>query len=85
MKNQLSQYLQLVKRGERVLITEHNRIIAEIALPREETGAISIEQVLDDLALSGKLKRAKRKVSVASAGEVSSGVDWISIYRENRE
>ena len=34
LKNQLSQYLKHVKMGERVLITEHNKVIAEISLPK---------------------------------------------------
>jgi prevent-host-death family protein len=31
LKNQLSQYLQYVKHGEKIVITEHNRVIAEIS------------------------------------------------------
>ena len=30
LKNSLSQYLKMVKGGERIVITDHNRIIAEI-------------------------------------------------------
>jgi prevent-host-death family protein len=36
LKNQLSQYLQYVKDGEKVIITEHNKIIAEISVPVQE-------------------------------------------------
>jgi len=36
LKNQLSQYLQYVKRGEKIIITEHNRVIAEISSPSNE-------------------------------------------------
>jgi antitoxin (DNA-binding transcriptional repressor) of toxin-antitoxin stability system len=35
LKNRLSHYLQYVKEGEKVVITEHNKIIAEITLPEK--------------------------------------------------
>jgi antitoxin (DNA-binding transcriptional repressor) of toxin-antitoxin stability system len=84
LKNQLSQYLQYVKHGERVLITEHNRIIAEISLPREDKVDQGVESVLEKLAVSGKLQKAKRNVSIASSNDISQAVDWISIYKDNR-
>jgi len=85
LKNQLSQYLQYVKHGERVLITEHNRVIAEISLPREGQIENTAEEALERLAVLGKIQKAKRNGSVASSGEASVSVDWISAYRENRE
>lgn len=85
LKNQLSQYLQYVKHGERVLITEHNRIIAEISLPREGQKVDSVEDALERLAVSGKLQKAKRNSSVASTSDATQAVDWISVYKENRE
>jgi antitoxin (DNA-binding transcriptional repressor) of toxin-antitoxin stability system len=85
LKNQLSQYLQYVKHGERVLITEHNRIIAEISLPREGQKEHSVEEALERLAASGKLQKAKRNISVASSDGGTPSVDWISVYRENRD
>ncbi len=84
LKNQLSQYLQYVKRGERVLITEHNRIIAEISLPREDNVDQGVESVLEKLAVSGKLQKAKRNVSIAGRNDISQAVDWVSIYKDNR-
>jgi antitoxin (DNA-binding transcriptional repressor) of toxin-antitoxin stability system len=85
LKNQLSQYLQYVKHGERVLITEHNLVIAELSLPRDGQRVDSVEEALERLALDGKLQRATRNASAAPGAETSSGVDWISVYRENRE
>lgn len=43
LKNQLSQYLQYVKRGERVYITEYNKVISEISLPKEEITNSDVE------------------------------------------
>ena len=84
LKNQLSQYLQYVKHGERVVITEHNRIIAEISLPREGQDNQDIESVLERLAVAGKLQKAKRNISIAKTSGDSESVDWISIYKDDR-
>ena len=85
LKNRLSQYLQYVKQGERVLITEHNQIIAEISLPKEDQKNLELESLLEDLAASGKLQRAKRNKSIASSSSSNPGIEWISIYQSNRE
>jgi prevent-host-death family protein len=84
LKNQLSQYLQQVKLGERVLITEHNKVIAEISLPKRDIGTSRIEDQLQLLSVSGKLLRAKRNKSIKLETEVISGIDWISEYQDNR-
>jgi len=84
LKNQLSQYLQQVKLGERVLITEHNKIIAEISLPKERTSDGDVEHILDQLTVSGKLLKAKRNHSIAISSTNTVKLDWISIYEENK-
>ena len=85
LKNQLSQYLQYVKNGERVFVTEHNRIIAEISLPKDSSEDRTVDVILDELANSGKLIRASRSESIAKASENPTDIDWISIYKDNRE
>lgn len=84
LKNQLSQYLQHVKLGEKVFITEHNKIIAEISLPKNDVGNSTIEDTLQKMSLSGKLLRAKRNTSIKLESELVSGIDWISEYQDNR-
>jgi len=84
LKNQLSQYLQQVKLGEKVLITEHNKVIAEITLPRSDIGNSRIEDQLQLLSVSGKLLRAKRNKSIKLETELVPGIDWVSEYQENR-
>jgi len=85
LKNQLSQYLQYVKRGEKVLITEHNRVIAEISLPVKDVSNTDVEMELEKLTAAGKLIKAKRNNSIQLKTETPAGIDWISIYKENRE
>lgn len=84
LKNQLSQYLQQVKLGEKVLITEHNKVIAEITLPKNDIGTSKIEDQLQLLSVSGKLLRAKRNRSLQLETELVPGIDWIAEYQENR-
>jgi len=84
LKNQLSQYLQQVKLGEKVLITEHNRVIAEISLPKNDVGTTKIEEQLQLLSISGKLLRAKRNKSITIDTELVPGIEWISEYQDNR-
>ncbi len=85
LKNQLSQYLQYVKSGERVIITEHNRIIAELSLPREETTTVSIEEELERLSSMGKVILAARNGSVTKLPKTTTDLDWKEIYSATRE
>ena len=85
LKNQLSQYLQHVKHGEKVFITEHNRIIAEISLPTETISITDVEIELEKLTVAGKLIKAKRNTSIQLKTLDSPGIDWISVYKENRD
>ena len=85
LKNRLSHYLQYVKQGERVLITEHNQIIAEISLPKEDQKNLELDSLLENLAASGKLQRAKRNKPIASSSSNKPELEWISIYQSNRE
>ena len=84
LKNQFSQYLQYVKAGEKVIITEHNKIIAEISLPQERENLSSIEEKLVQLGKEGKIIPAKRLKSCVSLPETNEKVDWKSAYNEIR-
>ena len=85
LKNQLSQYLQYVKHGEKMIITEYNRVIAEISFPTEESSNTDVEIELEKLTAAGKLIKAKRNNSIQLEIMASAGIDWISVYKENRE
>jgi antitoxin (DNA-binding transcriptional repressor) of toxin-antitoxin stability system len=84
LKNQLSQYLQIVKNGEKVLITEHNKIIAEISLPEEGQGPSEIEESLKKLISMGKLLKAKRNSTLGKLQKNKVKIDWESIYQDTR-
>jgi antitoxin (DNA-binding transcriptional repressor) of toxin-antitoxin stability system len=84
LKNQLSQYLLQVKQGERVFITEHNRVIAELSLPQGQSSNTDIAAEMSKLAASGKLILAQRNESISPSTDTHIGVDWVSVYQDNR-
>ena len=62
VKNRLSAYLRMVEQGERVAITHHGRVVAELALPAhataEETNAGLRRQALAGSVRLGAANRA---------------------------
>jgi prevent-host-death family protein len=57
LKNGLSAYLRLVRRGERIVVTDRGEPVAELAPAREEK--LSLEQRMERLAASGELRRPR--------------------------
>jgi antitoxin (DNA-binding transcriptional repressor) of toxin-antitoxin stability system len=86
LKNRLSHYLQYVKDGEKVVITEHNKIIAEITLPEKNNGKeiVSIEKKLKQLSREGEIVLAKRNKSCVTIPDTTEKLDWESVYNEVR-
>ena len=84
LKNQFSQYLQYVKDGEKVIITEYNKIIAEIVVPEKNDNLLPIEDKLMQLGREGKIIPAKRQKSCVKLPETKEKLDWITAYNETR-
>jgi antitoxin (DNA-binding transcriptional repressor) of toxin-antitoxin stability system len=62
LKSHLSQYIELVKNGQSILITDHNKIVAELKIPDSTNQANDdVSRIFDQLVESGKLIRPKRK------------------------
>jgi antitoxin (DNA-binding transcriptional repressor) of toxin-antitoxin stability system len=60
LKARLSQYLRAVKRGEVVVVTERDRVIAELRAPtRDRDLPEDVMQVLESLAADGEVTRAQ--------------------------
>jgi len=60
LKNQLSRYIGLVKKGDDVLITERGRVIARII--KEDTSSSSLRQALQPLMLKGQISMPTREI-----------------------
>jgi antitoxin (DNA-binding transcriptional repressor) of toxin-antitoxin stability system len=87
LKNQLSQYLQYVKDGEKIIVTEHNRIIAEIIVPEKKNTNISIEKKFDQLKKEGKMILSKRNETLVKKPQITKTekkIEWESVYNEVR-
>jgi antitoxin (DNA-binding transcriptional repressor) of toxin-antitoxin stability system len=84
LKNRLSEYLQYVKDGEKIIITEHKKIIAEISIPQEKEVPSSIEEKLKKLSKDGTIILAKRKKSCVKLPKIDEKLDWKSVYSKLR-
>lgn len=60
LKSRLSEYLRAVRGGENLLVTDRGEVIAEIRpLSRPAPGRDSVDEVLDSLAGTGDVSRAR--------------------------
>ena len=84
LHNELALYLQYVKNGETVVITEHDKIIAEITEPRKADNENSLEEKLRQLNREGDIILAKETRSCAALPETKEKLDWQKIYNEIR-
>jgi antitoxin (DNA-binding transcriptional repressor) of toxin-antitoxin stability system len=94
LKSCLSQYLKLVKNGEVIVITDHNKIVAEIRQPTKVTPGDNstkqkIEAYLDKLKNEGKINKAGRSYSLVDSlkptRKLSTNYKWKDIYSKLRE
>ncbi len=53
LKNKLSEYLRLIAAGESILVTDRDRVIAELIPPREGRSPRSSDAVLADAVRKG--------------------------------
>jgi prevent-host-death family protein len=60
LKNKLSEYVRLAAAGETVVITDRNRVVAEIVPPRRAATGASDESVLERGVREGWIRPAVR-------------------------
>jgi antitoxin (DNA-binding transcriptional repressor) of toxin-antitoxin stability system len=53
LKNKLSEYVRLAQGGETILVTDRDRVVAEIVPPREGRGPAVADAVLGELVRKG--------------------------------
>ncbi len=81
LKNNLSKYMRLVKRGETILITEHGRSIGRI-IPE----GVSLEARLQGLIAAGVIHWNKKKLTPRRPVAINRGVRLASdIVSEDRD
>ncbi|MDR3335029.1 MAG: type II toxin-antitoxin system Phd/YefM family antitoxin [Treponema sp.] len=84
LKDHLSQYLRYVKNGEKVIITEYNRIIAEITVPEKQDGASTFEQRLMEMVEKGEVILTKTDAPPAPKPKFAEHIDYETILEEVR-
>ena len=63
LKNKLSEYIRIAEGGETVLITDRDRVVAELSPPRAQTSALLDDPVLAELVRRKILTPAPRPFS----------------------
>jgi antitoxin (DNA-binding transcriptional repressor) of toxin-antitoxin stability system len=58
LKNRLSEYVRLAASGETVLVTDRERVVAELVPPREGRGTLTQDALLADAVRHGWLTPA---------------------------
>ena len=82
LKNSLSQYLKMVKRGERIVVTDHNRIVAQI-IPASVTDRKTslLEDYIAEKIKTGKLTPATKKTTLHLERATEDSVDQNEIEK----
>ena len=82
LKNRLSEYVRIAAAGERVLVTDRDRVVAELGPPREGTAENTRDALLAEAVRRGWLRppllhtdEIPRSLPVMSFGEVMRALE----------
>lgn len=87
LKNSLSQYINMVKSGEKILITDHDKIVAEIIpFSGSSNGSEMIEKYLNEQILNGSIIKATKKLKIIKKKKKNKyeNNEITEIYNETR-
>ena len=86
LRNYLSRYIDLVKNGEKVIITDHNRIVAEIVPPEAaQTKSEMLHTYVQEQIESGKIIQATNNYLINPKKVlINQDVEIENIYEETR-
>jgi prevent-host-death family protein len=86
LKNKLSEYVRLVKAGETVLVTERDRVVAELTPPRAERSSMLTDAVLAEAVRKGWITPPlKGSDNIPSSEPVASLSDLLAELRADRD
>ncbi len=86
LKNRLSEYVRIAARGERVLITNHDRVVAELVPPEAGRALHVADAVLVDLFKQGILSPPlNRSESVSEPTPVMPPAALLEDLAQDRE
>jgi prevent-host-death family protein len=88
IKDKLSEYLRLVAEGETVLVTDHGRVVAQLAPPPVYAPPpLSEDEALRRLAAAGKVRLPETRIPSAGEGPVKgvpAGLDVAALLADVR-
>jgi len=87
LNNSLSKYITLVKSGEKVIITDHNKIVAELIPPyaiSSESGLLM--EYLEEQTNNGSVTRSTKRIKISKTKQTNKYDDTTlkKIYDETR-
>ena len=74
LKNKLSEYVRLVATGETVLVTDRDRVVAELGPPREGRSPLLADAVLAEAVRKGWMTPARFRLTGSTGPRSSSQV-----------
>ena len=80
LRNQLSDYVRLAARGETVLVTERDRVVAELGPPRQDRSALLAEVLMADAIDKGLIRPPVAPFKAVPQTEKVAA--WAEIARE---
>ena len=60
LKNKLSEYVRLAQGGETILVTDRDRVVAELVPPRQDRSELASDAVLAEMIRKGWVTPAAR-------------------------
>ncbi|MGE0193156.1 MAG: type II toxin-antitoxin system Phd/YefM family antitoxin [Planctomycetota bacterium] len=88
LKNRLSEYLRLVAAGETVLVTDHDRVVAELGPPQAGRAEYVSDALLADVVkrgwLTGRLYAKGSVPPTLPVGSLQDVVEGLSQDRSER-
>ena len=86
LRNSLSRYLDLVKHGEKVIITDHNRIVAEMIPPEaEQTESKMLQKYMEEQIEAGSMIQATNNYLIKPKEVLTNqNLEIENIYNETR-
>lgn len=88
LRDSLSKYINIAKSGEKVLITDHNRVVAEI-IPSSAQGASSdlLKEYIEEQTTHGTMIEASENSRIEEAKQTAEYDKSLAegIYRDSRK
>ena len=85
LKNKLSEYVKLAAGGETILVTDRDRVVAELVPPRQGRGVMAADAMLADAVREGWLTAPILKPSTPPpSAPVARLADVLRELREDR-